>query len=80
MNEDQDEALEELIQDFMRIQNMVHEDILANDSFDKEDLTLIRDHLDDMIQNIEFHKKNNNLKRVIYELKNHMRWIMNNYS
>jgi hypothetical protein len=80
MNEDQNEALEELVKDLMKIQTMVHEDIVSNDSFDVEDLELIRNHLDDMIQNISFHKQNNNLGRVVYELKNHIHWIMNNYS
>jgi hypothetical protein len=80
MNEDQNNAVNELIKELMVMQKKVHNDIVNNESFDVGALEDIRDHLGDMIDNMQFHKERGNPKRVAYELVNHLKWVMENYS
>ena len=70
----------EYIRNLINASNLINEDILNNPSFTEEDLTDVRDRVDILIKQLEFWIEQNNSERFCYELKNHIQWMIKNYS
>jgi hypothetical protein len=77
MNEDQ---TNEYIKNLINANNLISEDILNNDCFDVEDLELVRDRVASLMGQLDFWIKQDNSKRFCYDLKNHIQWMLDNYS
>ena len=77
MNEDQ---TNEYIKNLINANNLISEDILNNDTFDVEDLELVRDRMDSLMDQLKFWIKQDNSERFCYDLKNHIQWMLDNYS
>lgn len=71
---------EEYIKNLLSVGKMINEDILNNDSFTEEDLMQVRDRVSNLIEQLEFWKDQDNPERFSYELKNHIEWMLENYS
>lgn len=71
---------EEYIKNLINANNLIGDDILNNDSFTEEDLTEVRDRIGVLIEQLEFWVEQDNTERFCYELKNHIQWMLNNYS
>jgi hypothetical protein len=71
---------QEYIKNLINAHNLISDDILNNDSFTQEDLTEIRDGIGILIEQLEFWMEQNNSERFCYELKNHIQWMLDNYS
>jgi hypothetical protein len=71
---------EEYIKNLINANNLIGNDILNNDSFTEEDLTEVRDRIGVLIQQLEFWVEQDNSERFCYELKNHIQWMIKNYS
>ena len=71
---------EEYIKNLINANNLIGDDILNNDSFTEEDLTEVRDRIGVLIEQLEFWVKQDNSQRFCYELKNHIQWMIDNYS
>ena len=69
MNEDQ---TDEYIKNLINANNLISEDILNNDTFDVEDLELVRDRIDSLMEQLKFWINQDNSKRFCYDLKNHI--------
>ena len=71
---------EEYIKNLINANNLIGNDILSNDSFTEEDLTEVRDRIGVLIEQLEFWVEQDNSERFCYELKNHIQWMIKNYS
>ena len=71
---------EEYIKALLSANKMIGEDILTNDSFTEQDLTEVRDRVAILIEQLEFWAERDNSERFCYELKNHIQWMIDNYS
>jgi len=77
MNEDQ---TNEYIKNLINANNLISEDILNNDAFDVEELELVRDRVDSLMDQLKFWIEQDNSERFCYDLKNHIQWMLDNYS
>ena len=71
---------EEYVKTLLKLNQLIGQDILKNDSFTEEDLTEVRDRVGDLINQLEFWIEQDNSERFCYELKNHIQWMIDNYS
>lgn len=71
---------EEYIKNLINANNLIGNDILNNDRFTEEDLTKVRDRIGVLIEQLEFWVEQDNSERFCYELKNHIQWMLENYS
>jgi hypothetical protein len=71
---------EEYVKTLLKLNQLIGQDILKNDSFTEEDLTEVRDRVGDLITQLEFWIEQDNSERFCYELKNHIQWMIDNYS
>ena len=77
MNEDQ---TNEYIKNLINANNLISEDILNNDAFNVEDLELVRDRVASLMEQLNFWIEQDNSERFCYDLKNHIQWMLDNYS
>jgi len=59
---------------------LIHEDIINNDSFSEKDLEQINIKMGELMKQLAFWAEINNEDRFGYELKNHIKWLLENYS
>jgi hypothetical protein len=59
---------------------MLHEDILENDSFTEKDLNEVNEKMSALMDQLAFWAEQDNQFRFGYELKNHIQWVIENYS
>ena len=71
---------EQYIQNLVRASKLLHEDILNNDSFTADDLEAVSNRMQTLHENLEFFMEQGDAKRFVYELKNHIQWVIENYS
>ena len=71
---------EEYIQNLVNANKLIHEDILNNDSFSADELEVIQNRMLDLHNNLEFFMNQGDVNRFIYELRNHIQWVIKNYS
>lgn len=71
---------EEYIKNLLNANQLIGENILNNDDFTEEDLTEVRDRVSILIEQLEFWVEQDNSERFCYELKNHIQWMIKNYS
>ena len=71
---------EQYIKNLVKASNLIHKDILNNDSFGVEELEEIQNKMGELAENLEFFMNQGDAKRFIYELKNHIEWMIKHYS
>lgn len=71
---------EEYIKNLINANKLIHEDILNNDSFSSNELEKIQNKMGDLYENLQFFMERGDVNRFIYELKNHLQWVIKNYS
>ncbi len=71
---------EEYIKNLINANKLIHEDILNNDSFSADELEIVQSRMVDLHENLEFFMERGDSNRFVYELKNHLQWIIKNYS
>lgn len=59
---------------------LIGEDIVNNDSFTTEDLIVVQDRMKTLIDQLIFWTEQDNDKRFYYDLKDHLNWLLENYS
>lgn len=69
----------EYIKNLVSANKILNEGLLDGD-FDVVDLEYARDKLGQLIEQLEFWMKQDNAERFCYELKNHIQWMLDNYS
>lgn len=72
--------MNEYILNLVNCNKMLHEDILENDSFTEEDLDEVNEKMSALMEQLAFWAEQDNQKRFGYELKNHIQWLIKNYS
>jgi len=72
--------VEEYIKNLVKASHLIQEDILDNDSFGVEELEEIQNKMGELAENLEFFMNQGDAKRFIYELKNHIQWMIKHYS
>jgi|AOAMet_66_BLW_10_1038536.scaffolds.fasta_scaffold48342_2 hypothetical protein len=70
---------EEYIKNLMSVNNLLHEDILNNDSFSEEELVSISERMKTLIDQLNFWVEKDNSQRFIYELKSHIQWMLDTF-
>ena len=68
------------IKNLVEVNKLIAEDILSNPSFNVEELEEIRDKMSSLIEQLEFWAEQDNSNRFMYELKEFLNWIIDNYS
>ena len=71
---------EEYIKNLINANKLIHEDIINNDSFSADELEVIQNRMLDLHNNLEFFMERGDANRFVYELKNHLQWVIKNYS
>lgn len=69
----------EYIKNLVSANKILNEGLLDGD-FDVVDLEYARDKLGQLIEQLEFWMEQDNAERFCYELKNHIQWMLDNYS
>ena len=59
---------------------LIGEDIIDNDSFTTEDLEQIQARMEMLINQLLFWTEKDNSERFCYDLKDHLNWLLENYS
>lgn len=72
--------MNDYIKNLIKANNLISEDIINNDAFSEDQLTLLRDKFGELIEQLEFWMDQDNSERFCYELKNHIQWVLKNYS
>ena len=72
--------IEKYIKNLANASLLIHEDILNNDSFSIEELEEIQNKMGDLYESLQFFMERGDVNRFIYELKNHIQWLIKNYS
>jgi hypothetical protein len=72
--------MNDYILNLVNCQKMLHEDILNNDSFSEHDLDLINIKMSELMEQLAFWAEQDNQQRFGYELNNHIKWLIKNYS
>lgn len=70
---------EEYIKNLVNANHLLHEDILNNDSFSVEELTLVSERMEILINQLAFWFEQDNSERFLYELKNHIQWMLDTF-
>jgi hypothetical protein len=71
---------ENYIAKLVHVNKLINEDILSNPSFEIEDLELVQEKMTELIDQLEFWHSQDNEERFCYELKQHLHWMIKNYS
>lgn len=59
---------------------LMGEDIINNDSFTTEDLEAVQSRMGTLISQLVFWIEQDNSERFCYDLKDHLNWLLENYS
>lgn len=70
---------EEYIKNLMSANNLLHNDIINNDSFSEEELVSISERMKALIDQLNFWVEEDNSERFVYELKNHIQWMLDTF-
>ena len=68
------------IDNLIKANQVLLEDVINNDSFSTEDMIKIRDRIGVLINQLEFWAVQDNTERFCYDLKKHIHWMLKNYS
>ena len=72
--------MNDYIKNLIKANNLISEEILNNDNFSEDELQVVRDKYGELIEQLEFWMTQDNSERFCYELKNHIQWMIKNYS
>ncbi|MDO7612760.1 MAG: hypothetical protein MUQ75_00875 [Crocinitomicaceae bacterium] len=70
---------EEYIKNLMSANNLLHNDIINNDGFSEEELVSISERMKALIDQLNFWVEEDNSERFVYELKNHIQWMLDTF-
>lgn len=68
------------IQNLIKANRVLLEDVLTNNSFSMEAKKVIRDRLEIVTKQLAFWTQQNNQQRFAYDLKDQVKWMLKNYS
>lgn len=68
------------MKELIKANNLICQDILNNDSFSEDELQVVSNKFAELIEQLEFWMAQGNSQRFCYELKNHIQWMIKNYS
>jgi hypothetical protein len=68
------------IQNLIKANKVLLEDVLGNESFSLEEKEIIRDRLGILTKQLAFWTHQDNQERFIYDLKDQVKWMLKNYS
>ncbi len=71
---------EQHIKNLISANKVLVEDVLTNDSFSIEEKEKIKDRLEILTEQLWFWTQQDNKERFCYELKDHINWMLRNYS
>lgn len=71
---------EQHIKNLISANKVLVEDVLSNDSFSIEEKEKIKDRLEILTEQLWFWTQQDNKERFCYELKDHINWMLKNYS
>lgn len=75
-----DAMSEQHIKNLISANKVLVEDVLTNDSFSIEEKEKIKDRLEILTAQLWFWTQEDNKERFCYELKEHINWMLKNYS
>lgn len=70
----------EYFEKLVRLNNVIVDDILSNPSFEVSDLEDISCRMNNLMDQLEFWIQQDNKERFCWELKEHINWVLENYS
>ena len=68
--------IDDYIAKFISCNEMLHEQILSDNSFSQKDLELVHARLGSLIKQLYFWQSEGNMARFCYELRNHTHWLL----
>lgn len=71
---------EEYLRCLSEANKLIVDDILSNKSFTLEDLELIQSKMGRLIEQLEFWSSINNSERFLFEYRNYLDWLMEEFS
>jgi hypothetical protein len=80
MSWNEEKAQEEYLKKLVSVNKLIAEDLIKNPSFKIEDLERVKARMDTLIPQLEFWIKQDNKERFIYELKDYINWVLEQYS
>jgi len=72
--------MNEYLLSLVECNKLIHEDVINNESFTEDDLEQINIKMSELMEQLAFWAEQDNQFRFGYELKNHIQWMMANYS
>jgi|SaaInlV_125m_DNA_1040241.scaffolds.fasta_scaffold52338_4 uncharacterized protein YktB (UPF0637 family) len=79
-NQDSQSKMAKRLRELVESNLLIGEDIVNNDSFTTEDLIVVQDRMKTLIDQLIFWTEQDNDKRFYYDLKDHLNWLLENYS
>lgn len=80
MSWNKEKAQEEYLKNLVSVNKLIAEDLIKNPSFKIEDLERVQARMDTLISQLEFWIEQDNKERFIYELKDYINWVLEEYS
>ena len=80
MSWNKEKTQEEYLKNLVSANKLIMGDLMKNPSFDVEDLERVQARMSDLISQLEFWMKQENKERFIYELKDYINWVLEEYS
>lgn len=71
---------DQYLKSLVKANSIIVEDMLTNNNFKVEELELVQSKMASMIEQLEFWSLQDNRERFCYELKEHINWMLKNYS
>jgi hypothetical protein len=71
---------EEYFRSLSEANKLIVDDILSNKSFTLEDLELIQSKMGRLIEQLEFWSSINNFERFLFEYRNYLDWLIEEFS
>jgi uncharacterized protein YktB (UPF0637 family) len=79
-NQDSQSRMAKRLRKLVESNLLIGEDIVNNDSFTTEDLMVVQDRMKTLIDQLIFWTEQDNDERFCYDLKDHLNWLLENYS
>lgn len=80
MSWNKEKTQEEYLKNLVSANKLIIGDLMKNPSFEIEDLERVQARMDTLISQLEFWMKQENKERFIYELKDYINWVLEEYS
>ena len=80
MNWNKQEIQEKYIENLVSANKLIMGDLMKNPSFEIEDLEKVQARMETLMSQLQFWMKQDNKERFIYELKDYINWVLEQYS